>query len=121
MSFLGLTWGEPTTKRRMSDYFAAVHDGMPDVGQSRGWTAWQWRRAPIRRFRIADLCATNRGGYLSERHLQRYIKSGSMKSDGLRPCVVSAGGRLYLVEGHHRAIAEAERGGTHIDAHWKRI
>lgn len=87
-------------------------DGMPDVGQGTGWTERQWRQAPARWVRLADLTACNRDGYLDEKRVAGYVRAGG----GGKPCVVEHCGRLYVADGHHRAVAAYRRGETHIKA-----
>lgn len=87
--------------------FRAHLNGMPDVGQGRGWTARQWRRAPIRVVQLTDLIAINRDGYLDERRVSRYMRSNS---DWALPCVVEHAGCLYVADGHHRVVAAHRRG-----------
>lgn len=87
--------------------FCAHVDGMPDVGQGKGWTKRQWRRAPIRVVQLTDLVAINRGGYLDEQRVRRYMRS----SRGWDlPCVVEHDGCLYVADGHHRVVAAHRRG-----------
>jgi hypothetical protein len=92
--------------------FRSRRDGMPDVGQGTGWKESEWRRAPTRRVRLADLIAVNRGGYLDEAIVARYVRSGG----GGKPCVVEHRGCLYVADGHHRAVAAWRRGENHIKA-----
>lgn len=92
-------------------------NGMPNMGQGRGWTVTQWKKAPIRRVRIADLIATNLDGYLDERRVARYAQSARHDE----PCVVEHRGHLYVADGHHRAAAAHQRGETYIRARVMRI
>jgi hypothetical protein len=87
--------------------FRAYLDGMPDVGQGSGWTARQWRRAPVRTVQLTDLVAINHGGYLNERIVRRYMRSSASWT---LPCVVEHNGCLYVADGHHRAVAAYRRG-----------
>lgn len=90
-------------------------DGMPDVGQGDGWSESEWRRAPRRTVRTADLVSTNRGGYLSRRRVEKYARGG-----GGDPYVVEHRGRYYIADGHHRAAAAIARGEKTIPVRVKR-
>lgn len=92
-------------------------NGIPDVGQGSGWTDTQWRAAPVRSVRLTGLIATNRGHYLDEQRVASYVRS----SPGGKPYVLEHRGRLYCVDGHHRATAAYRRGDTHIRVHVKRL
>lgn len=96
--------------------FDQHQNGMPDFGQGAGWTVRQWRKAPTRHVRLTDLIATNRDGYLDERRVGRYLKSG-----GSEPYVVEHRGHLYVADGHHRAAAAHRRGETHIRVRVMRV
>lgn len=96
----------------MSPFTRSV-DGMPNVGQGSGWTATEWRRAPSRTVPVAQLVATNRGGYLDEQRVARYARrwgSGSPIN------VIDHGGRFYIADGHHRAAAAITRGRRSVRA-----
>jgi len=56
---------------------------------------------------LTDLIAINRGGYLDERRVRRYMRSGA---DWALPCVVEHDGCLYVADGHHRVVAAHRRG-----------
>lgn len=100
--------------------FRQCLNGMPNLGQGSGWPESQWRAAPIRRVRLTDLIATNRGRYLDESIVASYVRNG-----GGVPCVIERrgflGNKLYLADGHHRSVAAWRRGETHIRAHVKRL
>ncbi len=100
------------TATRTGNPFRQHLDGMPNVGQGNGWTAREWSKAPGRQVRLTDLISINRGGYLDEQVVARYVRSGG----GGKPCVVEHRGRLYVADGHHRAAAAWRRGETHIKA-----
>lgn len=67
--------------------------------------------------RVSDLIATNRGGYLDEHRVARYVRRVPR---GLL-WVMEHGGCLYLVDGHHRAVAAFRRGEGQVLAHVIRI
>lgn len=98
------------------EVFAAAVDGMPHVGQGDGWTESSWRRAPRKTVRVADLVATNRGGYLDAARVARYAE----RAPGGEPCVVEHDGRYYVADGHHRAAAAIARGDKTIQVLVKR-
>lgn len=97
-------------------WFTKSHDGMPDLGQGKGWTAAEWRRAPTKRVSVAKLEAANRGHFLDSKRVDRYAKTGG----GGTPYVVESGGRLYIADGHHRAAAAKARGEKTITVRVKR-
>ena len=97
---------------RSSNPFRRQLNGMPDLGQSDGWTVKQWRKAPARMVRLTDLIATNRDAYLDEELVRKYMRSGV----GGDLCVVEHAGCLYLADGHHRATAAHRHGETHAQA-----
>jgi hypothetical protein len=85
---------------------------MPNLGQGAGWTTSEWRRAPRRRVPLRRLIAANRGRYLDERRVARYVRS----RPGGDIWVVEHRGRLYVADGHHRAAAAIDRGDSTIGA-----
>lgn len=97
---------------RLAEHMPAV-DGMPDLGQGKGWTERDWRRAPVRAVALGRLIGTNRGGYLDPGKVERYRRNGG----GGKPYVVEHGGKFYIAEGHHRCVAAIQRGDKTIRAH----
>jgi hypothetical protein len=93
--------------------FKAHLDGRPDVGQGDGWTPREWRRGARKRLvRLTDLIATNRGAYLDERRVDRYVR----RSPRALPQVMEHAGFLYIVNGHHRVTAAFRRGEEFVTA-----
>lgn len=88
-------------------------DGRPEVGQGDGWTAREWRRAPKRLVRVTDLVATNRGHFLDEQQVARYVR----RAPRILPWVMQHGDCLYVVDGHHRVVAAFRRGEELVRAH----
>lgn len=97
-------------------WFSKKTDGMPDVGQGDGWTASSWRSAPTKRVPVSKLVSTNRGGYLDEKRVAKYAKSGK----GGTPYVIESGGKYYVADGHHRAAAAMARGEKTVTVRVKR-
>lgn len=97
-------------------WFTTTTNGMPSLGQGEGWTASSWRRAPRKRVPVTRLVATNRGGYLNESRAAKYARTGG----GADIYVVEHGGRYYIADGHHRAVAAMMRGEKSITARVKR-
>lgn len=107
-----------TAATRGGNPFRQRLSGMPDLGQrADGWTDWQWSWAPTCSVRLTDLIATNRGRYLDEDRVARYVRAAPSG----KPYVLRHGNRLYLVDGHHRAVAAYRRGETHIQARVKTV
>lgn len=108
---MGLFWGSDTASG-VGARFAAAVDGMPDLGQGRGWTPADWRRAPREQVPVSRLVATNRRGYLDEARVARYARGGG----GGDIYVVAHGGRYWIADGHHRAAAAMVRGRAKVTA-----
>lgn len=96
--------------------FKRKTDGMPDLGQGRGWSESSWRRAPKKQIPVDRLISTNRGGYLDGRRAERYARTGHKG----RIYVVERGGDYYVADGHHHVVAAMLRGEKTITAHVKR-
>lgn len=97
-------------------WFSRSSDGMPDLGQGKGWTAAEWRKAPTKRVPVSKLVAANKGHYLDPKKVAKYAKSGG----GGKPLAVESGGRYYLADGHHRAAAAIQRGEKYVTVRVKR-
>jgi len=96
--------------------FRRKTDGMPDLGQGKGWSDSSWRRAPKRRVPIDRLISTNRGGYLDHKRAERYARTGHR---GMI-CVVEKEGDLYVADGHHHVVAAMLRGEKTVEVRVKR-
>lgn len=90
--------------------FAAVDPSRP--WEPTGMTTGRWMRLPARPVPLHDLVATQDGIYLAPLLRQ---EPSSHSGDPL-PHVVAYGGRLYLSDGHHRAMRAALNGQQRIDA-----
>jgi hypothetical protein len=97
-------------------WFSKTTNGMPAFGQGQGWTPSSWRRAPRKRVPVGKLVSTNRGGYLNQGRAARYARNRS----GGDVYVVQHGGRYYIADGHHRAVAAMMRGEKTVTARVKR-
>lgn len=77
-----------------------------------GMSTAKWRTIPPRTVRIADLIATQPGILI---HALSHEHATTVGGDPI-PHVIDWDGRLYLEDGHHRAVRAALRGETHIEA-----
>lgn len=93
--------------------FRAHLDGRPDVAQGDGWTPREWRRKARKRLvRLTDLISTNRGAYLDEHRVNRYMR----RNPRALSKVMEHAGCLYMVDGHHRVTAAFRRGEEYVMA-----
>src|SRR5690606_17383070 len=96
--------------------FKRKTDGMPDLGQGRGWSESSWRRAPKKQIPVDRLTSTNKGGYLSMRRAEEYVRATHVG----RIYVVERGGDYYVADCHHHVVAAMLRGEKTITAHVER-
>jgi len=88
-------------------WFSSKTDGMPDLGQGRGWRASDFKRRE--RVPVSKLISTNKGGYLDESRVAKYAERG-----GGDIYVVKHRGKYYVADGHHSAAAAAARGEKNV-------